>query len=252
MPDARAAARSHSSAAISTRRGESSASCCRRRCRRSRGGKSRCRGSRHQASAATASTPSPSDPAASAFSIADVVGKGIPAALLMSNLQAAVRAFATDTTEPAELCPAGQPHPVRPHRRRPLHLVLLLHRRQRRVDARLCKRRPLPSVVIRANGDGRAVWRPEGRCSASSRTAATNRAASRFAAAIASSSTPMASPTSATPTTKNSATARLVDLGGGQSRVQRAGAPGAAGRRRRAFSDGRFQDDATLIVMAAE
>jgi sigma-B regulation protein RsbU (phosphoserine phosphatase) len=39
-----------------------------------------------------------------ALSIADVVGKGIPAALLMSNLQAAVRAFATGTTEPAELC----------------------------------------------------------------------------------------------------------------------------------------------------
>jgi phosphoserine phosphatase RsbU/P len=38
------------------------------------------------------------------LSIADVVGKGIPAALLMANLQAAVRAFATNTTEPAELC----------------------------------------------------------------------------------------------------------------------------------------------------
>jgi phosphoserine phosphatase RsbU/P len=38
------------------------------------------------------------------LSIADVVGKGIPAALLMSNLQAAVRAFATATAEPAELC----------------------------------------------------------------------------------------------------------------------------------------------------
>ena len=38
------------------------------------------------------------------LSIADVVGKGIPAALLMSNLQAAVRAFATDATPPAELC----------------------------------------------------------------------------------------------------------------------------------------------------
>jgi sigma-B regulation protein RsbU (phosphoserine phosphatase) len=37
-------------------------------------------------------------------SIADVIGKGIPAALLMSNLQAAVRAFATDTTQPQELC----------------------------------------------------------------------------------------------------------------------------------------------------
>jgi sigma-B regulation protein RsbU (phosphoserine phosphatase) len=39
-----------------------------------------------------------------AISIADVVGKGIPAALLMSNLQAAVRAFATAAAEPAELC----------------------------------------------------------------------------------------------------------------------------------------------------
>ena len=39
-----------------------------------------------------------------AVSIADVVGKGIPAALLMSNLQAAVRAFATDGARPDELC----------------------------------------------------------------------------------------------------------------------------------------------------
>jgi sigma-B regulation protein RsbU (phosphoserine phosphatase) len=39
-----------------------------------------------------------------AVSIADVVGKGLPAALLMSNLQAAVRAFATSTAEPHEVC----------------------------------------------------------------------------------------------------------------------------------------------------
>jgi len=38
------------------------------------------------------------------LSIADVVGKGIPAALLMSNLQAAVRAFASEATEPQALC----------------------------------------------------------------------------------------------------------------------------------------------------
>lgn len=43
-------------------------------------------------------------PARLGLSIADVVGKGIPAALLMSNLQAAVRAFATDAAQPAELC----------------------------------------------------------------------------------------------------------------------------------------------------
>jgi sigma-B regulation protein RsbU (phosphoserine phosphatase) len=39
-----------------------------------------------------------------ALTIADVVGKGIPAALLMSNLQAAVRAFASETVEPSALC----------------------------------------------------------------------------------------------------------------------------------------------------
>jgi sigma-B regulation protein RsbU (phosphoserine phosphatase) len=37
-------------------------------------------------------------------SIADVVGKGIPAALLMSNLQASVRAFATERVSPGDLC----------------------------------------------------------------------------------------------------------------------------------------------------
>jgi phosphoserine phosphatase RsbU/P len=36
--------------------------------------------------------------------IADVVGKGVSAALLMANVQAAVRAFATGSTSPAELC----------------------------------------------------------------------------------------------------------------------------------------------------
>jgi sigma-B regulation protein RsbU (phosphoserine phosphatase) len=38
-----------------------------------------------------------------AVSIADVVGKGLPAALLMSNLQAAVRAFATAAAEPHDV-----------------------------------------------------------------------------------------------------------------------------------------------------
>jgi sigma-B regulation protein RsbU (phosphoserine phosphatase) len=43
------------------------------------------------------------DEARLAVSIADVVGKGIPAALLMSNLQAAVRAFASEAVEPSAL-----------------------------------------------------------------------------------------------------------------------------------------------------
>lgn len=36
--------------------------------------------------------------------IADVVGKGVSAALLMANVQAAVRAFASDLQSPAEVC----------------------------------------------------------------------------------------------------------------------------------------------------
>jgi phosphoserine phosphatase RsbU/P len=39
-----------------------------------------------------------------AICIADVAGKGISAALLMANVQAAVRAFATDSAPPSEIC----------------------------------------------------------------------------------------------------------------------------------------------------
>jgi sigma-B regulation protein RsbU (phosphoserine phosphatase) len=39
-----------------------------------------------------------------ALCIGDVVGKGMPAALLMSNLQAAIRGVATETLQPRELC----------------------------------------------------------------------------------------------------------------------------------------------------
>jgi len=38
------------------------------------------------------------------ISIADIAGKGLPAALLMSNLQAAVRAFAQESTSPSSIC----------------------------------------------------------------------------------------------------------------------------------------------------
>ncbi len=37
-------------------------------------------------------------------SIADIAGKGLPAALLMSNLQAALRAFAQESAAPADVC----------------------------------------------------------------------------------------------------------------------------------------------------
>jgi sigma-B regulation protein RsbU (phosphoserine phosphatase) len=39
-----------------------------------------------------------------AFCIGDVAGKGLPAALLMSNMQASVRGFAPTTSSPSEMC----------------------------------------------------------------------------------------------------------------------------------------------------
>jgi sigma-B regulation protein RsbU (phosphoserine phosphatase) len=39
-----------------------------------------------------------------AFCIADVAGKGLPAAIVMSNIQAAVRAYANTMRSPADLC----------------------------------------------------------------------------------------------------------------------------------------------------
>ena len=39
-----------------------------------------------------------------ALCVADVAGKGLPAALLMSNMQAALRPLASDNTSPSELC----------------------------------------------------------------------------------------------------------------------------------------------------
>jgi phosphoserine phosphatase RsbU/P len=46
----------------------------------------------------------PLGPSCLAITIADVVGKGVPAALLMAGLQTAVRAFASDVLPPDELC----------------------------------------------------------------------------------------------------------------------------------------------------
>jgi sigma-B regulation protein RsbU (phosphoserine phosphatase) len=88
-----------------------------------------------------------------AITISDVVGKGIPAALLMSNLQATVRAFATEASQPAELC-----HQV--------NRVLCGHIAEGRfisffyclVDAEeggltYCNAGHYPPILIRADGD---------------------------------------------------------------------------------------------------
>ncbi len=141
------------------------------------------------------------------LSIADVVGKGIPAALLMSNLQAAVRAFATNTTEPAELC-------------QQVNRILCGHIAEGRFisffyciidsdDATLtfANAGHYPPILIRADGArGAPRHRGRGPRGISGRHL---RPGPRSApcAAIGSSSTLTASPMSATPPTRSSATA---------------------------------------------
>ena len=148
--------------------------------------------------------------------------------------------------------PAGQPHPLRPHRRRPVHLVLLLRRRQRRLDADLRQRRPLPSDPDsrrRHRGAARHGRRRPRRVSGR-RLRAGTRLAPR--AAIASSSTPTGSPTCATRPTKSSATSGSSTWRSPIGRAARPPCRPGSPMPSTAFSDGRFQDDATLIVMAAE
>ena len=65
-------------------------------------------------------------------SIADIAGKGLPAALLMSNLQAAVRAFAQEAAAPSVGLRERQPAAVPQHGERPVRDVLL---RAHRADA---------------------------------------------------------------------------------------------------------------------
>jgi sigma-B regulation protein RsbU (phosphoserine phosphatase) len=185
------------------------------------------------------------------LSIADVVGKGIPAALLMSNLQAAVRAFATDTTEPAELC-------------QQVNRILCGHIAEGRfisffyciIDSdestlTFANAGHYPPILIRADGSverlaiGGAVLGvfPEGGYEQGS-------VALRHGDRIVLYTDGITDVCNAAD--EEFGDGRLVDL----AVTNRAcSAPALQARLATAvdaFSDGRFQDDATLIVMAAE
>ena len=128
-----------------------------------------------RASAATTTTCSRSVRGTWRCCIADVAGKGMPAALLMSNLQAAVRALAAEGWSPRELCghlhrdhvpAAGRrevrdvrvPRARRRHRRPDLH--------QRRATTRRCSCAP----TARTRG-----WKRAARSSRACRPGATRR-----------------------------------------------------------------------------
>ena len=92
-------------------------------------------------------------PATLGLSIADVAGKGLPAALLMSSLQAAVRAFALESTPPDAICTSvnrllcGQMIAGR--------FVTLCYVRLERDRNALCYANAghNPPLLVRANGD---------------------------------------------------------------------------------------------------
>ena len=188
------------------------------------------------------------------LSIADVVGKGIPAALLMSNLQAAVRAFATDAAQPAELC--QQVNRIlcgRIAEDRFISFFYCVDRLPSSGTLTFANAGHYAPVLVRADGAGGAARVRRRRCSACSRTASTARSGSRSGAAIDWSSSPTASPKRATQADEEFGEDRLVALA---PRASRAAAPRRSRRASRetvsAFTAGRFQDDATLIVMAAD
>jgi phosphoserine phosphatase RsbU/P len=190
-------------------------------------------------------------PARVGLSIADVVGKGIPAALLMSNLQAAVRAFATNTTEPAELC-------------QQVNRILCGHIAEGRFisffyciidsdDATLtfANAGHYPPILIRADGSverlgtGGAVLGvfPEGSydqgkvplCAGDRIVLYTDGITDVCNAAD-----------------EEFGDGRLVDLAVANRGCSAPALQARLANAADAFSDGRFEDDATLIVMAAE
>ena len=140
------------------------------------------------------------------LSIADVVGKGIPAALLMSNLQAAVRAFATDAAQPAELC--QQVNRILCGNIAEGRFISFFYcvARRRAGHADLLQRRPLPADPGPRRRFGRAARIRRRRCSACfPRRVYEQGRGLRSAAAIGWCSSPTASPKRATRPTKSSA-----------------------------------------------
>ena len=186
--------RTSGTSASSPMRGRSSAGCCRRRCPASR-----------PYGIAAAWRPASGyggdcydaltfDDDVLGLLIADVAGKGLPAALLMSNLQAAVRAFSEGAAPPAEVC-------ARVNRLLCRHMVSgrFVTACYLRLDCRshlltCANAGHNPPLLVRASGEVVRLCRPAGRCSACFRISATSSTTSRSAPAIASSSTPTASP----------------------------------------------------------
>ena len=183
------------------------------------------------------------------ISIADIAGKGLPAALLMSNLQAAVRAFAQEAARALVGVRERQPAAVPQHGERPLRHVLLRAHRARSRAGRLFERRPQSAAAGARRRHGRdALARRDGARHLPRQRLRTGRARGR-APAIASSSTPTGSPKRARRTEKSTARSGSPPSPS-PSRAQPVEAmKDALMADVQAFTGGKFDDDATLIVV---
>ena len=77
-----------------------------------------------------------------AVCIADVSGKGVPAALLMANVQASLRASVRDLDSPARVCGIVKRHAVRKHCRELVRDVFLQRSRRQYAHVSLLQCRP--------------------------------------------------------------------------------------------------------------
>ena len=91
--------------------------------------------------------------------IADVVGKGLPAALLMSSVQAVVKALAPELTRAARPVCEGQPDSLRVDGRRQIHQLLFRRARCGEWDADIYQRGTQRAVCDPARGSDRALIR---------------------------------------------------------------------------------------------
>ena len=181
------------SGASSPRRCASRRACCRSRSRKSTDGSSPSRGSRPPASAAIASTPSASATRASRSRSPTSSARAFPAALLMSQSAGRRARVRVGSGRAAGALPPGESDPLRQHRRRALHQLLLLPCSTRPTGvAHLHQRRPLPADARARRRLGRAARRSAGPCSACFPRPSTNRRASRSARAIGWCSSPTA------------------------------------------------------------
>jgi sigma-B regulation protein RsbU (phosphoserine phosphatase) len=186
-----------------------------------------------------------------ALSIADVVGKGIPAALLMSNLQATVRAFATPTTEPRELC-------------QQVNRILCGHIGEGRfisfcyciIDTELgtlryCNAGHYPPIVVHRNGSverlsaGGAVLGVLPDSSYAQGTTTLDRGDRLVLFTDGITEARRSDP----PTDEEFGEERLIDLSVAHRRLSASALETALSTAVTAFTGGRFQDDATLIVV---